>query len=112
MYLNEAEYLTFSGLPGSKLSKTRYSVPPFGVDVFTGNLTGLTMAEVEFENTEDEEKFQVPSEAVTEVTTDARFSGGRLALTDRNGLLLLLTEFGLRPRDDSELTDRALTEPR
>jgi hypothetical protein len=50
MYLDEAEHAVLSGLPGSGLTKTRYSGPPFGADVFTGHLAGLLMAEIEFEN--------------------------------------------------------------
>jgi len=86
-----------SALPGSGLTKTRYSVPPFGVDVFTGNLAGLLIAEIEFENGEEEKQCQIPPDVIAEVTADPRLSGGRLALTKRNGLLALLVEFGLKP---------------
>ena len=92
------------------MTKTRYSVPPFGVDVFTGNLAGLLMAEVEFENVEEED-FQVPSDGVAEVTADPRFSGGRLPITNRDELVSLLAEFDIEPLDASELAARALTAP-
>jgi CYTH domain-containing protein len=109
IYLDEAEYLVLSELPGSGLTKVRYSVPPFGVDVFTGNLAGLLMAEIEFENAEEETYFQVPPDAIAEVTNDPRLSGGRLALTKRNELVALLGEFGLKPLDAYELAARTLT---
>jgi CYTH domain-containing protein len=111
MYLNEAEHAVLSGLPGSGLTKTRYSVPPFGVDVFTGNLTGLLMAEVEFESAEEEKHFQAPHDVIAEVTADPRFSGGRLALTERHELESLFAEFGLEPLDASELEARPPTAP-
>jgi CYTH domain-containing protein len=112
IYLDEAEHSVLAGLPGSGLTKTRYSVPPFGVDVFSGNLAGLLMAEIEFENAEDEKHFQVPPNVIAEVTADPRLSGGRLALTNRNELLPLLAEFGLEPLDACELAARTLTAPR
>ena len=112
MYLDEAEHSVLSGLPGSGLTKTRYSVPPFGVDVFSGNLAGLLMAEVEFENAEEGKHFQVPADVIAEVTADPRLSGGRLALTRRNELVTLLAEFGLEPLDASELASRSLVAPR
>jgi CYTH domain-containing protein len=112
IYLDEAEHAVLSGLPGTGLTKTRYRVPPFGVDVFTGNLAGLLMAEIEFESAEDEKHFQVPSDVVAEVTADPRFAGGRLALTKRDELVPLLAQFGLEPLDASELAARTLTAPR
>ena len=112
MYLDEAEHAVLSALPGSGLTKTRYSVPPFGVDVFTGNLAGLLMAEIEFENAEEEKQFQIPPNVIAEVTADPRLSGGRLALTKRNELVSLLADFGLEPLDASELATRTLTVPR
>jgi CYTH domain-containing protein len=112
MYLDEAEHAVLAGLPGSGLTKTRYSVPPFGVDVFTGHLTGLLLAEVEFENAEDEKHFEVPPGVIAEVTTDPRLSGGRLAVTERDELASLLAEFGLEPCDASELSHRTLAAPR
>ena len=81
MYLNEAEHSVLSGLPGSRLTKTRYSVPPFGVDVFTGTLAGLLMAEIEFESAEGEKRIpRSRPDVIAEVTADPRLSGGRLTL--------------------------------
>ena len=41
MYLTEEEYCVLARLSAKTLSKTRHSVPPFGVDVFEGTLRGL-----------------------------------------------------------------------
>jgi hypothetical protein len=68
LYLDEAEHSVLSELPGSGLTKTRYSVPPFGVDVFTGDTWGfnhghvhggLLMEGIEFENADEEKHFRV-----------------------------------------------------
>ena len=45
MYLSRGEFRTLVQLPAAQLSKTRYSVPPFGIDVFEGTLQGLVLAE-------------------------------------------------------------------
>jgi hypothetical protein len=112
VYLDEAEHAVLAGLPGFGLTKTRHSVPPFGLDVFTGNLAGLLMAEIEFENPEEQRRFQMQLDVIAEVTADPRFSGGRLALTERSEMLALLAEFGLEPVDSSELAARTLTASR
>jgi CYTH domain-containing protein len=95
MYLSEEEYLTFAAVPADELRKTRYSIPPFGVDRFERELEGLTMAEVEFESDSEMRAFVVPA-VVAEVTRDERFTGGRLATTTRDELAAILSSFGLR----------------
>jgi len=109
LYLQEAEYHAFRSLPSAGITKTRYSVPPLGIDVFGGNLTGLVMAEAEFESAEQEAQFQIPVGSAAEVTADIRFTGGRLAHTDRPELLALLTGFSLEPLNSSELASRSLS---
>ena len=44
IYLSEAEYVVLAQLPGMWLTKTRYSFPPMGVDVFQGRLEPLMIA--------------------------------------------------------------------
>ncbi|HXW38687.1 MAG TPA: hypothetical protein VEJ44_03250 [Acidimicrobiales bacterium] len=111
IYLSEEEHARVRKLPGEELRKLRYSVPPFGVDVFGGELAGLLLAEAEFETPEEESAFPPPDVAVAEVTGDVRFTGGRLIGTRRPALLTLLEEFGLRPVDASELAGRRLSPP-
>lgn len=83
MYLTEAEYAVLAALPAAVLSKTRrlWDVDghTFAVDEFSGLLRGLLLAEVEV----DDLAAAVPvrSPVVREVTSDDRFSGGRLAHT-------------------------------
>ncbi|GAA5707075.1 MULTISPECIES: hypothetical protein [Streptomyces] len=97
-YLSPTEYDLLASLPAAVLSKTRFSVPPLGVDVFDGPLQGLVLAEAEFTTDEETQSFIPPSECVAEVTDDARFTGGRLVETSRQELLGWLAEYGLRPQ--------------
>lgn len=50
MYLTRDE-----SLPGDETARenARYSVPPFGIDVFKGVLRGLFLAEAEFNSAEE-----------------------------------------------------------
>ena len=52
MYLTNDEFSLLAQLPAADLIKTRYSVPPFGIDVFEGGLEGLILAEAEFDSPE------------------------------------------------------------
>jgi CYTH domain-containing protein len=97
-YLNPAEYERFSSLPARVLEKTRYGVPPFGVDVFAPPLDGLILAEVELDQGGVWPSAAPPPFAVAEVTHDLRFTGGRLVATERVELLRTLAEFGIHPR--------------
>ncbi|MBY8878753.1 hypothetical protein [Actinacidiphila acidipaludis] len=96
-YLSAAEYEVFAGLPARVLSKTRYSVPPLGVDVFEQPLHGLVLAEAEFDSDASARVFAVPSSAVAEVTADPRFTGGRLVTATRAELLEWLAGYGVAP---------------
>jgi CYTH domain-containing protein len=94
-YLTDAEYQLLATLPAAVLGKTRLSVPPLGIDVFDPPLHGLVLAEAEFGSDEEAEAFRPPSGAVAEVTSDARFTGGRLVRTGRAELLGWLAEYGI-----------------
>jgi CYTH domain-containing protein len=79
-YLSEAEYELLSELQGHRLQKIRYSIPPFGVDVFLPPYEGLVLAEAEFETDEAMAAATAPDGAVREVTDDVRYTGGYLAV--------------------------------
>ena len=96
-YLSPAEYDLLASLPAVVLSKTRFSVPPLGVDVFDGPLQGLVLAEAEFTTDEEAQSFVPPPECVAEVTDDIRFSGGRLVEASRQDVLGWLAEYGIHP---------------
>jgi CYTH domain-containing protein len=94
-YLSKEEFDVFSRLPADSLGKTRLSIPPLGVDLFAGRLTGLVLAEAEFESDDAMARFSPPAVCVTEVTTDPRFTGARLARMSRADLVETLTAFDL-----------------
>jgi hypothetical protein len=95
MYLTQDEFCVFTQLPASKLCETRYSVPPFGIDVFGGLLEGLLLAEAEFDSEAAANELIIPSFVVREVTTDSRFSGGRLVRASRQDIQMWLAEYGV-----------------
>ncbi len=95
MYLSRDEFDAFSRLPADSLGKTRISMPPLGVDVFAGRLIGLVLAEAEFQTDDAMARFSPPAGCVAEVTTDPRFTGGRLATISREDLVEALRTFDL-----------------
>jgi CYTH domain-containing protein len=79
LYLSAEEYDVLSVLPGERLSKRRYKVGAFTVDVFEDALEGLVTAECEASNRMAAMKVDVPDWCVREVTEDAAYTGARLA---------------------------------
>lgn len=96
MYLTEEEYSVFAGLPAKTLTKIRHSVPPFGIDVFEGELIGLILAEAEFNSAAEASALTLPSFILHEVTTDIRFTGGRLVAATRPELEAWLGDYGIK----------------
>lgn len=82
-YLNALEAETLSVFNSNEIRKNRYYVEfegrRFSIDMFLGDLFGLVLAEVSFENDEDLDRFAKPPFALAEVTNDPVFSGGRLS---------------------------------
>jgi CYTH domain-containing protein len=95
MYLSRDEFDVLAQLPARKLTKTRFSVPPFGIDVFDGRLQGLILAEAEFDSAADADAMAVPSFAAAEVSADDRFTGGRLAEASRDDVRGWVLEYGV-----------------
>jgi CYTH domain-containing protein len=95
MYLTNAEFEVLAKLPAKVLGKTRHSVPPFGIDVFEGTLSGLILAEAEFESGEEAAALALPSFIQHEVTKDARFTGGNLVTASRRELEKWVGEHGI-----------------
>jgi CYTH domain-containing protein len=95
MYLTENEFQVLAQLPSRKLTKTRFSVPPFGIDVFDGVLQGLILAEAEFDSPEVAEALTIPSFAAGEVSSDDRFTGGQLVRASRQDIQVLLLDYGV-----------------
>lgn len=99
LHLTENEFRLLSQLPASTLRKVRYSVPPFGVDVFEGALRGLRLAEAEFDSPTEAEALAVPDFLLHEVTGDLRFTGGQLANASRSSVGSWLAEYNMTLSD-------------
>jgi CYTH domain-containing protein len=100
IYLSKAEHDQLAAaLPGQLLTKTRYSIPPLGIDVFDPPLHGLVIGEAEFGTDAEIPAFRLPGCIHAEVTCDPRFTGGRLATTSRADLASWLTEYGINLPD-------------
>lgn len=94
-YLSKAEYDLLTDLPGAVLIKTRYSIPPLGIDVFAPPQHGLVLAEAEFDTDNAMLAFRPPSYVTAEVTKDQRFTGGHLATASREQLTSWLADYGI-----------------
>lgn len=95
MYLTANEFRVLVQLPARRLTKTRFSVPPFGIDVFEGVLDGLILAEAEFDSAAAAEDLTVPFFVAGEVSADDRFSGGQLVRASRQDIQSWLSDYGV-----------------
>ena len=96
MHLREDEFQLLAKLPARKLVKTRFTVPPFGIDVFDASLKGLIVAEAEFDSAEAAaETLTVPFCVAGEVSKDDRFTGGQLARASRLDIQGWLLDYGI-----------------
>lgn len=85
IYLAEEEFrLLFGLLPGKQIHKLRHRLPQASgivtaIDEFEGDLSGLILAEAEFDSAEQLSIFPAPHFSVREITDDPRFTGAYLA---------------------------------
>jgi CYTH domain-containing protein len=82
IYLDAQEYELLSVFEANEIRKNRYRFESegrqFSVDMFLGELFGLVLAEVSFENDKELDNFSKPQFALAEVTNNELFTGGRL----------------------------------
>lgn len=95
IYLTKGEFCVLANLPAKILTKTRHSVPPFGIDAFEGGLSGLVLAEAEFGSRAEASALAIPSFVVNEITDDARFTGGNLVGISKQDLEACLADYGV-----------------
>jgi CYTH domain-containing protein len=97
--LSADEYAALARLPAQVLVWRRYQVQlsshHCGVDVFSGELKGLVLAEARFSAPEEVGAFPQPVYAVAEVTGDDRFSEWALVRTSAAQLAALVAEYGM-----------------
>ena len=81
-YLNAQEAEILSVFEANEIRKNRYRFEfegrKFGIDMFLGDLFGLVLAEVSFDDDEELESFPKPPFALVEVTNNELFTGGKL----------------------------------
>ncbi len=69
---------------GRRVEKTRYEIPfkekIIELDVYSGNLEGLIVAEIEFDSINESKDFLIPEWFGREVTSDERYKNKNLAL--------------------------------
>ncbi len=82
-YLTPSEFEIFASIPAKVLAKRRYQVDDagrdFSVDVFTGGLSGLVLAEIEWPDDAGLLALIAPLWAGREVSDEVRYQGGSLA---------------------------------
>ncbi|MGN6474773.1 MAG: hypothetical protein ACTHK4_14140 [Mycobacteriales bacterium] len=92
IYLTAAEYELFATLPAAPLRKERHVClvggTRFVVDVFSGDLDGLQLAEAEVADPTAE--IELPDWLGEEVTHDDRYSGGQLVRLSASDIASLL----------------------
>lgn len=95
IYLSADEAAALHALDADVLRKTRASYPPYAVDVFSGELAGLLLAEAECTSAAELAAVADPPFAVAEVTRAPTFTGGRLARMTAVDLSGALAAYGL-----------------
>jgi len=81
IYLDEAEYDVLAALPAAVLVKWRHDIGGgFANDVFEGALAGLMLAEISADDDAALAAVVAPSWCAVEVTEDAAYAGGTLAI--------------------------------
>ena len=82
--ISEEEFQKAQSSVIGQVEKTRYKIPydrwQVELDVYTGNLNGLIIAEIEFASIEDSKSFQPPDWLGKEVTENPIYANQYLAL--------------------------------
>lgn len=101
MYLSATEFATLRNRPAKVLTKSRHSLPPFGIDVLDGRLSGLVSAEAEFDSGEEAAALALPSFLGAEVSADPRFTGGCLVAVSREELKIWLAQYEIELKSET-----------
>ena len=99
-YLNALEAETLSTLFNSnEIRKNRYHFEfegrKFSADMFLGDLFGLVLAEVSFENDEELDNFSAPPFALADVTNEPLFTGSSLSALTFSDVRAEIARLGL-----------------
>ncbi|HEY4478828.1 MAG TPA: hypothetical protein VI981_00505 [Candidatus Paceibacterota bacterium] len=98
--LTEAEYKDFEKLCGKRLSKRRYFYKTHNtaheIDVFTGDLAGLVVVDVEFSTEAEKASFAMPDFCLVDVTQEKFIAGGMLCGKTYKDIEPNLEKFGYK----------------
>ena len=100
--ITEEDFQIFKTMKNARiLDKTRFYYP-FGehmmeIDVFSGELRGLVLAEIEFGSIDDLKSFKKPDFLLSDVTSQDFLAGGVLYKLSYGSIEEKLTEFGYSP---------------
>jgi CYTH domain-containing protein len=104
-HLNANEYEVLSVFEANEIRKNRYSFEfediRYSIDMFIGELLGLVLAKVNFDDDEELQDFAPPSFALAEVTNNETFSGARLCYLSFKDIRAEVKRMGLFPDGDS-----------
>lgn len=82
-YLNATEAETLAIFEANEIRKNRYYFEfegrQFSVDMFLGDLFGLVLAEISFDDDDELDNFPLPPFALADVTNNQLFTGGSLS---------------------------------
>ena len=104
-YLNAVEAEVLSIFNSNEIRKNRYYFEyegqKFSVDMFLGDLFGLVLAEVSFDNDVELDAYSTPPFALADVTNNELFSGGKLCELTFSDLREEIRRAGLIPAEVS-----------
>ena len=96
--LTSEEFFDLSHLAGKRVSKNRFLYKEgdynYEIDVFTGDLEGLVLVDVEFTSAEEKNAFTPPSWILADVTQEEFVAGGMLAGKEYGDIEENLKRFG------------------
>ena len=98
IHLTQKEYGALCLIPSKSVTKLRYFYPYKDhiaeIGIFKGALTGLILIDVEFENSEEKNKFEMPEFCLADVTQESFISGRHLAGKTYSDIEKELAQFG------------------
>ncbi len=81
--LSEEEFNELAQIKGKRLRKKRYFYPfqrkIAEIDIYLDDLEGLGLADIEFNNKKEKDKFQIPDFCLVDITQEKFIAGGMLA---------------------------------
>lgn len=96
--LSKEEFDDLAVIKGRRVQKTRYYYPYEGrrleIDVFSGNLAGLVLIDVEFASIEEKDAFVIPDFCLADVTQEEFVAGGMLCGKLYQDIEGMLNQFG------------------